>query len=143
MSHCFVAERKIRLALPDRLAVVMLLDTTFFIDLAAELQAHTRGACHALLTATRHRTRRASVVTMGEFAVGATATETRRFFRGFVPVPLGRDDAVFCGGLQRILPFEMGENDLWIAGIALRYGFHVVTRDRAFSRVPGLKVVPY
>jgi predicted nucleic acid-binding protein len=121
----------------------MLLDTTFFIDLAEELQARQPGACHALLDATRHRTRRASVVTIGEFAIGSTEAETRRFFRGYVPVPLGREDAIFCGGLQRSLRFQMGENDLWIAGIALRHGFHLATRDRAFARVPGLKVIPY
>ena len=34
-----------------------------------------------------------------------------------------------------------GENDLGIASTALRYGWPLVTRDKTFARVPGLKVV--
>ena len=58
-------------------------------------------------------------------------------------MPLGREDAVYAGQLQARLAFEMGENDLWIAGIALRHGLTLVTRDRIFSRVPGLRIKPY
>jgi len=121
----------------------MLFDTTFVIDLAEETRGRKFGPCQALLHAHRHATRHVSVVSLGEFAVGATEAETRRAFRGFVPLVLGRGGAVFAGRLQASLSFELGENDLWIAGTALRHGFPLVTRDRAFSRVPGLRVIGY
>lgn len=121
----------------------MLLDTTFFIDLADELQAQRPGPCVSFLQANRHRTKHVSVVTLGEFAVGATAAETKRFFRGFQPLALGQELAIFAGRLQSGLPFEMGENDLWIAATAMRERMPVVTRDGAFRRVPGLRVLVY
>ena len=121
----------------------MLLDTSFFIDLADELQRRTPGPCAAFLRAHRHVPKRVSVVTLGEYAVGATARETIRFFRGYQPVALGAATALAGGRLQAKLPFEMGENDLWIAATALRLGLPVVTRDKAFARVPGLNVIRY
>jgi predicted nucleic acid-binding protein len=45
--------------------------------------------------------------------------------------------------LKAGLPFPMGENDLWIAATGMDYGLPLVTRDRAFSQVPGLKVIGY
>ncbi len=121
----------------------MLFDTAFFIDLAEELQARQCGPCQALLNEHRHAVRCVSVLTMGEYAVGATEKEVRRFFRGFRPLALGRETAVFAGRLQAALSFELGENDLWIVATAMRERLPVVTRDRAFSRVPGLRVVGY
>ncbi len=121
----------------------MLFDTTFFIDLAEELQARKNGPCQELLLANRHAVRAVSVVTLGEFAVGATETEVRRFFRGYAPRALGRETAIFAGRLQASLPFEMGENDLWIVATALREQMPLVSRDRVFPRIPGLRVIVY
>ena len=121
----------------------MLLDTTFFIDLADEKQSRQSGPAQAFLQKHRHVVHEVSVVTIGEFAVGAEAAFVRRFFRGFQPRALGRELAIFGGRLQAQLPFELGENDLWIAATALYYGVPLVSRDRAFHRVPGLKAVSY
>ena len=121
----------------------MLFDTTFFIDLAGELQARKPGPCVAFLQRNRHEPRQVSVVTIGEYAVGATAAETRRFFRGFQPLALGRELAIFGGRLQATLPFELGENDLWIAATALQQRRPLVSRDAAFRRIPGLDTRVY
>ena len=83
------------------------------------------------------------MVSVGEYAVGATAAETRRFFRGYRLLALGGRLAVFAGRLQAGLPIELGENDLWIAATGLYYELPLVTRDAAFSRVPGLRVLSY
>ncbi len=121
----------------------MLLDTTFFVDLAQELKTRSPGPCQEFLKRHRHLPKRVSVVTLGEFAVGAPATYTARFFKGYAPVSLGVATAISAGRLQAALNFEMGENDLWIVATALRFGWPLVTRDKAFARVPGLKVINY
>lgn len=121
----------------------MLLDTCFFIDRAGERAGGVPGPCLAFLEQHRHGTKRVSVVSIGEFAVGASASDTLRVFRGYQPVSLGAATAIAAGRLQAGLKFELGENDLWIAATALRFGWPLVTRDAAFARVPGLKVVAY
>lgn len=121
----------------------MLLDTTFFIDLATELQGRAPGPCAAFLLAHRHESKQVSVVTLGEYAVGATAAETLRFFRGYPRLALGRDVALYAGRLQAALPFEVGENDLWIAATALYHRMPVVSRDKVFTRISALKVIGY
>jgi len=122
----------------------VLFDTSFFIDLEHELLARQPGPAARFLASHRAQAKRVATVTIGEFAVGgASVPALRRFFRGFLPMALGREDAIYAGRLQARLPFEMGENDLWIAGLALRHGQPLVTRDRAFSRVPGLCVLAY
>ena len=122
----------------------MLFDTTFFIDLEHETAGRQPGDAAAFLAAHRGHAKCVATVTLGEFAVGgAGAPAMRRFFRGYLPMPLGREDAIYAGRLQARLPFELGENDLWIAGLALRHGLPLVTRDAAFSRVPGLRVLGY
>lgn len=122
----------------------MLFDTTFFIDLEREILARQSGPATTFLAAQRGQAKRVATVTLGEFAVGgAKGPALRRFFRGYLSMPLGREDAIYAGALQARLSFELGENDLWIAGLALRHGLPLVTRDRAFSRVPGLRVLTY
>lgn len=121
----------------------MLFDTSFFVDLEHELAAARPGPCADFLRAHRHETKQVSVVTMGEFAVGATAADTVRFFRGYQRIALGRDLAIFGGRLQSALPFSMGENDLWIGATARFHDLPLVSRDRGFQRIPGLKVVAY
>jgi len=121
----------------------VLLDTTFFIDLADEVKTGQAGPCAVWMRAHRHVPKRVSVVTLGEYAVGSTARETIRVFRGYQPVALGAATAISAGRLQASLSFPLGENDLWIAATALRMGWPVVTRDKAFSRIPGLKVLRY
>jgi predicted nucleic acid-binding protein len=122
---------------------VVLFDTTFFIDLEEELALGRPGAAHAFLLAHKAHAREASVVTMGEFAVGVERVSVARMFRGYRPLALGRELAIYAGRLQANLSFEMGENDLWIAATGLYYGLPLVTRDAAFSQVPGLRVLSY
>ena len=132
--------RKIR---PVRVARAVLFDTSFFIDLEREIQIGQPGSAAGFLERHRAHPKRVATVTIGEFAIGSNDAALRRFFRGYLPLALGREDAIFAGQLQARLPFEMGEKDLWIAGLALRHGEPLVTRDGDFSRVPGLRVLGY
>jgi len=122
----------------------MLLDTTFFVDLEYELTRSAPGPCAAFLAAHRHDPKHVSVITLGEFAIGASSTTaTLRFFHGYRRIALGRDLAIFGGQLQASLPLTLGENDLWIAATAIAYRWPLVTHDRVFREVPGLKVMDY
>jgi predicted nucleic acid-binding protein len=122
----------------------MLFDTTFFIDLEQELHAGIPGAAAAFLQKAKRAPKAVSTVTIGEFAVGASDADTRRMFRGYRPVALGRDTAIFAGRLQASLPFRIGENDLWIAATALRFGLPLVSNDaKTFPRIPKLKLYRY
>lgn len=122
----------------------MLLDTTFFINLEEEIRMRRPGACSAFLRTHRNVTKNVSVVTIGEFAIGAvSAATTLRFFRGYQRLALGRDIAIFSGRLQASLPFELGENDRWIAGTTRYHRLPIVTRDGVFARIPGVKIVRY
>ena len=38
---------------------------------------------------------------------------------------------------------RLGENDNWIAGFCRYYRQPVISRDRAFDRIPGVRRVPY
>jgi len=38
---------------------------------------------------------------------------------------------------------RLGENDNWIAGFCRYYGQPLISRDRAFDRVGGLRRLPY
>jgi predicted nucleic acid-binding protein len=121
----------------------VLFDTTFFIDLEEELSLGRPGAVQAFLFAHKAHPREVSVVTIGEFAVGVERIAVRRMFRGYRALAIGRELAIYAGRLQARLTFEMGENDLWIAATGLYFGLPLVTRDAAFSRVPGLRVLAY
>lgn len=122
----------------------MLFDTTFFIDLEQELYAGVPGAAAAFLLKVKRHPKVVSTVTIGEFAVGAPDAATRRMFRGYRPVALGRETAIFAGRLQASLPFKMGENDLWIAATALRFGMPLVSNDtKTFPSIPKLRLQRY
>jgi predicted nucleic acid-binding protein len=45
--------------------------------------------------------------------------------------------------LQTLLPRRLGENDAWIAGMALAYEATLVCRERAFARVPRLNYLTF
>ena len=91
----------------------MLFDTTFFIDLEHEILGKIAGPAAIFLATHRGLAKCVATVTLGEFAVGgASVPALRRFFRGYRPISLGREDAIYAGRLQSKLSFELGENDL-------------------------------
>lgn len=121
---------------------VLLLDTSFLVELENELVERRAGLARALLASRPLEPVCVSVVALGEFAEGfEDNAAVEAFCSRFTIVPLSRAIAYRCADLQRRLPQRLGENDAWIAATALAYGAELLGRERAFARVPRLRYV--
>lgn len=122
----------------------MLTDTTFWLDLISERQARRRSPAHAFLAAHRSSELRVSVVTWEELAEGVEASVALdRLLKQVRILLMPLQVAWETSRIQRGLAQRLGENDAWIAGTARAWGMRLVTRDRAFDRVPRLNVSRY
>lgn len=118
---------------------MLLLDTSFLIELEDEVAVARAGAATAVLAARRAAPVAISIVTLGEFAEGFTdARALNAFVSHFRVLQLSRAIAWRTALLQASLPRRLGENDAWIAATALTYGATLIGRERAFERVPRL-----
>ena len=128
----------------------MLLDTTFVIDVQRETLRSAPAGAYRFLADHPDLPMRISMITYGELTEGF-APEAREHFQELVRpyqlIALTSDMAWRFGELSRLLRSEgkrLGDNDLWIAAVALEMGVPLVTRDSMhFERVPGLSVVTY
>ena len=88
-----------------------------------------------------------SIVTWGELAAGVNSLEELdRLLRRVRVLMVHRQVAWEAGRIDRELAQaggRLGENDNWIAATARTWGLRLVSRDGAFSRVPGLDVISY
>ena len=125
----------------------MLTDTTFWIDLNNERAAGQAGPVQAFLAANRNRSMEVSIVTYGELASGfENSAGLERWLRFVRVLSLPKHVAWEASRIERELSGRggrLGENDNWIAATARAWGMPLVSRDRAFDRVPGLRVVSY
>jgi len=125
----------------------MLADTTFLMDFYAERLARRPGPATACLA--RHRTDafRISVVSIAEFSAGfPNPLQARVFLDMFHCLRLFSEDAYEAGAIDReliVLGGRLGEADNLIAGTARYYGMPLVSNDRAFDRVRGLRRIAY
>ena len=125
----------------------MLADTTFLIDLYEERLAGRPGPAAACLA--RHRTDvfRISVVSIAEFSAGfPNPLQARVFLDTFHCLRLFPDAAYEAGAIDRELIAtggRLGEADTLIAGTARYYGISLVSNDRAFDRVRGIRRIAY
>ncbi|HEX8758227.1 MAG TPA: type II toxin-antitoxin system VapC family toxin [Steroidobacteraceae bacterium] len=123
---------------------MLLLDTSFLIELEDELVRRRPGAAVALLAAHRRSAIAISIITLWEFAEGFSDPQAFGEFIGrFRVVQLSRAIAWRAAVMQGSLPKRLGENDAWIAATALSYGATLVGRERAFARVPRLSYVQF
>jgi tRNA(fMet)-specific endonuclease VapC len=131
-------------------ATAMLLDTTFVIDVHRETLRRAPAGAYRFLADHPDLPMRISVITYGELAEGF-APEARADFqeliRPYQIITLTSDMAWRFGEVSRLLRSEgkrLGDNDLWIAAVALEMAVPLVTRDKThFERVAGLSVVTY
>ena len=123
---------------------MLLLDTSFLIELEEELASQRPGPASALLRARRAMPAAISIVTLGEFAEGfLDPVALNDFVSPFRIVQLSRMIAWRTALLQTSMAQRLSENDAWIAGTAIAYGATLVARERAFSRVPRLDYLTF
>jgi tRNA(fMet)-specific endonuclease VapC len=118
---------------------MLLLDTSFLIELEDELVHQRPGPARDLLAAHRRAATAISIISLGEFAEGFTdARAFGEFIARFRVVQLSRGIAWRAAQMQGSLSRRLGENDAWIAATALAYDATLGGRDPAFCRVPRL-----
>jgi predicted nucleic acid-binding protein len=121
----------------------MICDTVFLSDLFDERRASQQGPAAAFLAAHRRIPFLVTVISVGEVAViFADQTEARRFLSAFRILRLTPEIAFTAAAIDRELlasGHRLGENDNWIAAFCRYYGQPLISRDRAFDRVPGLR----
>jgi predicted nucleic acid-binding protein len=125
----------------------VLTDTTFWVDLLEERRDRRNGPASQFLARNRAATMEVSIVTWGELAAGfETPDALNHLLRRVRVLNLHRQTAWEAGVIERSLAAtgsRLGENDNWIAATARVWGLRLVTRDKAFRRVPDLAVVGY
>jgi predicted nucleic acid-binding protein len=132
------------------LGTVVILDTTFLIDLQREFVRDETGPATTFLERNRSVPLKVSVVTVGEFLEGydpERVVEGRRLFAGFEMLAGDQAVAMQYAAFSRSLRSQgvrMGDNDIWIAATAMEASEPLVTRDTEhFRRVVGLDVRSY
>jgi predicted nucleic acid-binding protein len=125
----------------------MILDTTFLSDLHAEQQERRAGPATHFLGVHRAESFLATVISVGELVpIFASESEAREYFDRYRILRLHLQIAFVAGALDReqiASGQRLGENDTWIAAFCRYYGQAIVSRDRGFDRVRGLRRVAY
>jgi predicted nucleic acid-binding protein len=122
-------------------------DTTFLSDFHREREAGRRGPASRFLAAHRGEVLLVTVISAGELAVIFDSNAAARQFLGHYRIlRLTPEIAYTAADVDRELIEQgarLGENDNWIAGFCRYYGQPVISRDRAFDRVRGLRRLAY
>ena len=125
----------------------MICDTTFLTDLYDEQQSGLAGPAADFLAAHRRTPLLVTVISLGEAAViFAHQNDARRFLSRYRALRLTPEVAYTAALIDRELMTtggRLGENDNWIAAFCRYYGQPLVSRDRAFDRLRGLRRLPY
>jgi predicted nucleic acid-binding protein len=125
----------------------MIADSTFLNRLIRERESGIRGSARSFLNSHRPGLIHISVISIGEIAVlFETTAQAWVYFQHFKIYPLHRGIVDVAADLDRELSARgkrLGENDNWIAGFCLFYREPIITLDRDFERVPGLRRIAY
>ena len=116
-----------------------LLDTSFLIDLEAEVAADVDGPATLTLSRLRGVRLYVSPVTVAELLEGAEdREETARALAEYASQTIGWATAQRCAMLQSRAARRMGENDAWQAALASSSGCRLVGHDAAFEGRTGV-----
>ena len=132
-----------------------ILDTNVFGDLRKGRKA--RPGLVALVAATDPARLHVSVITLGEIAFGAESAPdaglratVRRWLATQIELFADRILSVTVDTHQSYAALRAaakragavyGDNDLWIAAQAMEHAMTVVTRDKAFATMPGVRML--
>ena len=125
----------------------MIADTTFASDYLHEQQRGTIGPAMRLIAHHRAKNIRLTIITAGEVSVAFASTAAARLWlerwqilflhMGIMDAAVEVDRKMIRSGSR------LGENDNWIAGFARYYREPLISRDRGFDAVPGLRRMAY
>ena len=125
----------------------MIADTTFLIHFSQECMAERRGPARSFFATHRSAVIRTSIISLGEVSIGfETSAEAWEFFKHWRIYPLHRGITQAANDVDRQLTrggHRLGENDNWIAGFCRFYREPLISLDRGFDRVPGLRRCAY
>jgi predicted nucleic acid-binding protein len=125
----------------------MIADTTFLGDFQEEMETGRRGPARAFLAAHRRESVLVTVISLAEMAVVFESNQAAREFLGhYRTLRLTPEISYTAADIDRELIASggrLGENDNWIAGFCRYYGQPLISRDRAFDRVRGLRRLAY
>lgn len=132
------------------MARLLILETTFLVDLEREAHSGSPGPAQAFLEAHPDRGLAVTLTTAGEMACvpdSSSRSSWERLLARFRLLEPDRETAWRYGQLYRFLKRNgalIGTNDLWIAATALGYQLPLVTRNaKVFQRIPDLEVWGY
>jgi predicted nucleic acid-binding protein len=125
----------------------MIADTTFLSDLYHERRNKQNGPATHFLARHRANPILTTVISAGEIAVVFDNDEDARLFlKPYRVFNLHQGVAFAAAAIDRELldhGGRLGENDNWIAGFCRYYGQAIISRDKAFDRVQGLRRLSY
>ncbi len=129
---------------------VLILETSFLIDLERESRRRQEGPAQRFLALRERDSFCLTTTIIGELASGRSMADRERweaFVHQFRILPETLEVCWEYGTAFRFLQSNgllIGGNDLWIAATAIAYGLPLVTsNERHFQRVPGLEIVSY
>lgn len=125
----------------------MIADSTFASDYLHEQRRGVVGPATRFFAQHRARNIRLTIITAGEISVAFASTAAARqwlerwqilfLHMGIVDTAAEIDRELIARGRR------LGENDNWIAGFARYYREPLISRDRGFDAVPGLRRMTY
>jgi predicted nucleic acid-binding protein len=122
-------------------------DTTFLIHFLDEGLSGRRGPARIFFAEHRSEQIRTSIISLGEVAVSFdNSRQAWDYFKRWTIYPLHRGIAEAAADVDRELTLggtRLGENDNWIAGFGRYFREPILSLDRAFDRIPGLRRIPY
>jgi predicted nucleic acid-binding protein len=125
----------------------MICDTNFLTDLYDEQETGLTGPAGTFLAAHRRAPFLITVISFGEAAViFPDEHDARKFLSRFRTLRLTPEVAYLAARIDRELMAtggRLGENDNWLAAFCRYCGQPIISRDRAFDRVRGLRRLAY
>ena len=125
----------------------MIADTTFLSDFLKERRRQIDGPATAFLSEYRKLPFRTTIISAAEIAVlFKTSDAAFAWLARWKIYPLTAGIGAAAADIDRALKStgeRLGENDNWIAGFAAFYREPLISHDKAFDRVPGIRRVVY